>query len=96
MTAKPNPKKARRSSTASFAQPAALAYDSTALALTPDDMERQYKIPKSTQAKGRMSGDFCPYIKRGRNVYYLKSDVDIWLASLRRRHTSDPGAQGAA
>lgn len=54
------------------------------LLLTPDDVERVYGIPKSTQAKGRMSGTFAPFIKRGRSVFVLKTDLDAWLASLRR------------
>jgi hypothetical protein len=56
--------------------------------LTPDDVERVYGIPKSTQAKARMRGDFAPYIKRGRSVYVLKADIDDWLAGLRRMSTS--------
>ena len=64
--------------------------------LTDRDVENVYGIPRSTQAKGRMKGGFCPHIKRGRSVYYLKSDLDYYFAGLRRRSTSDPGAQGAA
>jgi hypothetical protein len=55
--------------------------------LTPDDVERVYGIPKSTQAKARMAGTFAPFVKRGRSVYVLKSDMDAWLASLKRRST---------
>ena len=57
--------------------------------LTDDDVYEIYGIPQSTQAKGRMTGDFCPHIKRNRSVYYLRSDFDAWLISLRRRSTSD-------
>lgn len=55
--------------------------------LTPDDVERVYGIPKSTQAKSRMAGTFAPFVKRGRSVYVLKSDMDAWLASLKRKST---------
>ena len=55
--------------------------------LTPGDVERVYGIPKSTQAKNRMAGTFAPFIKRGRSVYVLKSDMDAWLASLKRQST---------
>lgn len=56
--------------------------------LTPDDVAQE-GISKSTQAKGRMTGSFCPHIKRGRSVFYLRSDFEAWLVSLRRRSTSD-------
>ena len=59
--------------------------------LTPEDVAKTYSIPESTQAKGRMTGGFCPHIKRGRSVFYLKSDIEAWLASLRRCSTSDTG-----
>lgn len=60
------------------------------LLLTARDVENIYGIPRSTQAKSRMAGDtFCPHIKRGRSVYYLKSDFDAWISGLRRRSTSD-------
>jgi predicted DNA-binding transcriptional regulator AlpA len=59
------------------------------LLLTDRDVENAYGIPRSTQAKGRMSGAFCPHIKRGRSVFYLKSDFDAWISGLRRRSTSD-------
>jgi hypothetical protein len=58
--------------------------------LTPGDVERVYGIPKSTQAKNRMAGTFAPFVKRGRSVYVLKSDLDAWLASLKRQSTIDP------
>ena len=58
--------------------------------LTPDDVERVYGIPKSTQAKARMTGTFAPFVKRGRSVYVLKSDMDAWLASLKRKSTIEP------
>ncbi len=70
--------------------------DSEEPVLTPDDVENRYKIPKSTQAKGRMRGDFCAYIKRGTRVYYWKTDMEAYLTSLRRRHTSDPGSKAKA
>jgi predicted DNA-binding transcriptional regulator AlpA len=59
--------------------------------LTDRDVENIYGIPRSTQAKGRMKGGFCRFVKRGRSVYYLKSDFDEWIAGLRRNSTSDDG-----
>jgi hypothetical protein len=61
------------------------------LLLTPGDVAKTYSIPESTQAKGRMKGGFCPFIKRGRSIYYLRSDIESWLASLRRNSTGDAG-----
>ncbi len=59
------------------------------LLLTDRDVEELFGIPRSTQAKGRMTGNFCPHIKRGRSVFYLRSDMETWLAGLRRQSTSD-------
>jgi predicted DNA-binding transcriptional regulator AlpA len=65
--------------------------------LTDRDVEAIYGIPRSTQAKGRMAGGaFCPHIKRGRSVFYLKSDFDAWISGLRRRSTSDQGLAASA
>ena len=64
--------------------------------LKPDDIESIYGIPKSTQAKGRMTGNTFPYIKRGRSVYAFRDDVEDWLRGLRRRSTSDTGSQQPA
>lgn len=46
-------------------------------------------ISSSTLAKGRMTGNGPPYTKVGRIVVYDLSDVDEWLASRRRRSTSE-------
>ena len=65
------------------------------LLLTDRDVENIYGIPRSTQAKGRMEGgNFCAHIKRGRSVFYLKSDFDTWISGLRRRSTADRQTQG--
>ena len=55
------------------------------------DVEAMYGIPASTQAKARMKGGFCPFMKYGRSVYYRKCDVDEHIASLCRHSTSDNG-----
>jgi hypothetical protein len=57
--------------------------------LTPADVEAEYKIPKSTQAKRRMSGDFVPYLKVGRVIRYWRNDVIAWFDAHRRHSTSD-------
>ena len=50
--------------------------------------------PESTQAKQRLTGDGCPYIKRGRRVTLLGRDIKEHRAKLRRVSTSDPGPAG--
>jgi hypothetical protein len=59
--------------------------------LTPKYIEKVEGIPQSTQAKGRMRGDFCPFVKIGRRVYYTQDDFDAYVSSHRRRSTSDDG-----
>lgn len=48
-------------------------------------------LAKSTLEKLRVSGGGCPYIRVGRVVVYDPADLDEWLASHRRRSTSDNG-----
>ena len=71
-------------------------YDDRRELLRPSDIEVIYGIPMSTQAKGRMTGETYPYVKRGRSVYAFRGDVEDWLRGLRRRSTSEPGPQDAA
>jgi excisionase family DNA binding protein len=48
-------------------------------------------LAKSTLEKLRVSGAGSPYIRVGRVVLYDPDDLDTWLASHRRRSTSDNG-----
>ena len=51
-------------------------------------------LSASTLAKMRLRGDGPPYSKAGpRVVVYDVVDIDSWLASRRRRSTSDPGPE---
>lgn len=59
--------------------------------LTPADIKRIYGISESTQAKGRMTGDTWPFIKRGRSVLAFRDSVEDWFRSKMRRSTSDTG-----
>ena len=45
----------------------------------------------STFEKLRLTGGGPVYSKIGRRVVYRIHDLDAWLASKRRRSTSDPG-----
>ncbi|MFN0193342.1 MAG: helix-turn-helix transcriptional regulator [Aestuariivirga sp.] len=48
-------------------------------------------LAKSTLEKMRIRGDGCPFIRIGRAVLYDPDDLDAWLASNRRKSTSDHG-----
>lgn len=49
-------------------------------------------LSPSTLAKMRLRGDGPPFIKAGaRVILYAKEDLETWLASRRRRSTSDEG-----
>ncbi len=48
----------------------------------------------STLAKWRLAGTGPVYSKAGRIVLYGKRDLDAWLASRRRRSTSDTREEG--
>lgn len=52
-------------------------------------------ISGSTLAKGRMTGNSPPYTKIGRIVVYDRNDIDEWLATRRRRSTSDNSSTAA-
>ena len=54
-------------------------------------------LAESTLAKMRLRGDGPAYVKCGRAVIYRESDLDAWLAGLKRRSTSErvPAAPGA-
>ncbi len=53
-------------------------------------------LSTSTLAKLRLSGEGAPFMKAGRRVVvYDIKDLDAWLASRRRRSTSDPDSEAA-
>lgn len=53
-------------------------------------------LAASTLAKMRLRGDGPAYLKAGpRVIVYDTGDLDAWLASGRRRSTSDPGPKAA-
>lgn len=60
--------------------------------LNEDEAARYCRQARITLAKARLRGDGPPFLKLGRSVRYLKSDLDKYLASKRRRSTSDTGA----
>lgn len=48
-------------------------------------------LAPQTLAKMRFSGDSPPFYKLGRRVLYKRGELDLWVASRRRRSTSDTG-----
>ncbi len=57
--------------------------------MRPPQAAAYLKTSPSTLAKQRLRGDGVPYSKLGRNVLYGKRDCDEYLASRRRRSTSE-------
>ncbi len=49
------------------------------------------KLGESTLAKLFLSGDGPPAVKIGRSVRYSITDLDNWMATRRRRSSSDQG-----
>lgn len=53
---------------------------------------RYVGLSTSTMEKLRVFGRSPEFLKLGRRVVYLRADLDTWLATRRRKSTSD-GAQ---
>lgn len=53
--------------------------------LSPAQLEQEYGIKQSQQAKMRMSshGSKIPFSKVGRQVMYNREQIEAWLESLR-------------
>ena len=58
--------------------------------LTPLDVEIEFRIPRSSQKKGRAKGSFAPYFRVGRRVYYRRSVLEAWIAG-QEQHGGDRG-----
>jgi hypothetical protein len=63
----------------------------SALLLSPCEVEAdpRYRIPQSTSAKMRITGEGPRFVKRGHRVFYDTADLDAWLESLKRASTSE-------
>lgn len=53
--------------------------------LTPLDVEIEFRIPRSSQKKGRAKGSFAPYFRVGRRVYYRRCVLERWIADQEQR-----------
>lgn len=70
---------------------------STALQRLPvEEAARHTGLSVSTLNKLRVFGGGPVFLKLGRRVAYDVTDLDAWLASRRRRSTSDGGGGEAA
>ena len=60
--------------------------------LTPDQLQEQYGISRTQQAKLRMRRNYrdgvtkypIPFVKIGKHILYLKKDIEEWLLSQRK------------
>ena len=59
--------------------------------LTPLDVEIEFRIPRSSQKKGRAKGSFAPYFRVGRRVYYRRFLLERWIADQEQRAGDDRG-----
>jgi len=68
----------------------------TTNAMNADEAARFLGINPGTLAKWRVTGTGPDFVKAGRRVTYLKTDLEGWQATRRRRSTSDDGRSQAA
>ena len=59
--------------------------------LTTTEVASRLGIARKTLENWRVEGYGPPYLKIRKYVRYRPEDVDAWLASRERQHTSDPG-----
>ena len=60
--------------------------------LTPYQLQDQYGISRTQQAKLRMRRNYgggatkypIPFVKIGKRIFYLKADIEKWLLSQRK------------
>lgn len=60
--------------------------------LTPEQLQDQYGISRTQQAKLRMRRNYkdgatkypIPFVKIGKRILYLKADIEKWLLSQRK------------
>jgi hypothetical protein len=59
--------------------------ETTVDVLTPKDVEVEFRIPRSSQKKGRAKGSFAPFFRVGRRIYYRRSVILAWFAEQERQ-----------
>lgn len=55
------------------------------------DTAKKLGVSPRTMEKWRVTGEGPVFHKFGSKVFYAEQDLDAWVASRRRRSTSDPG-----
>jgi hypothetical protein len=63
--------------------------ETTADVLTPLDVEIEFRIPRSSQKKGRAKGSFAPFFRVGRRVYYRRRVLEAWITDQEQRRGGD-------
>ncbi len=63
--------------------------------LTPLDVEVEYRIPRSSQKKGRARDSFAPFFRVGRRVYYRRRVLEAWIAAQEQRRPGVSGRKGS-
>ena len=59
--------------------------ETTSEVMTPLDVENKFRIPRSSQKKGRAKGSFAPYFRVGRRVYYRRVAFLEWIAQQEQQ-----------
>jgi hypothetical protein len=59
--------------------------ETTTDVLTPLDVEIEFRIPRSSQKKGRAKGSFAPFFRVGRRIYYRRRVLEAWVAEQERQ-----------
>lgn len=59
--------------------------ETTVDVMTPLDVEIEFRIPRSSQKKGRAEGSFAPYFRVGRRVYYRRQVLEAWMAEQEQQ-----------
>jgi hypothetical protein len=65
--------------------------ETTSDVLTPLDVENEFRIPRSSQKKGRAKGSFAPYFRVGRRVYYRRVAFLGWIAQQEQQQVGPHG-----
>lgn len=62
---------------------------------TEQEEAARLNVSRRTLQAWRVRGEGPPFVKLGRAVRYSPADVDHWIETRSRRHTSDPGHPAA-
>jgi hypothetical protein len=60
--------------------------------LNTEEAAARSRLARQTMAIHRLRGTGCPYVKLGSRCYYYADQLDAWIASKRRKSTSDHSA----